>query len=291
MHEEFAWALYAKISRHYLPVKQYGPLYHMLHRSVKSLQDHFSLFHGLRADSVTKKVKHLLSDLQINLVDFFEERRQHMQVSHPFRSRIDDQVLSEFELKKYFTSVKASDKVSDLFPRENRYLLACRGLLEKLLKSFHSNTPVAYMKAHIKDLYLPAMRTVEIVVNSAFKAVFNREEEDLCEALVTRVSGFLPFGGALLSFLVSSENELVTFMEVQCVKGTVIDVHGSIPRYSEMPNVSFLKLSTRKDKTQRAMEAKDFQVTTVVRKIQDENSTVEEVSFEFKPLENINHLL
>eukprot|EP00924_Labyrinthula_sp_SR-Ha-C_P015921 augustus_masked-scaffold_4-processed-gene-13.4-mRNA-1 protein AED:0.08 eAED:1.00 QI:0/-1/0/1/-1/1/1/0/508 len=163
--------------------------------------------------------------------------------------------------------------------------------------------PRVTLKTGLFDAKHSAPREFEVHSNKAFQAIFGLTKEDIDRSLRDSVVGFLPYGGSVLS-LVSSEKEVLKFLELQClkVKQIVLGCNNFVKemteknmrlfkaRVFEVPSITQVSARVRVTSILGDREEANFLLTSMVRKVTDGCFIHDEICLEFKPLDDLSHL-
>eukprot|EP00924_Labyrinthula_sp_SR-Ha-C_P016036 maker-scaffold_4-snap-gene-17.56-mRNA-1 protein AED:0.01 eAED:0.01 QI:166/1/1/1/1/1/3/621/423 len=229
--------------------------------------------------SVNKELKvfeAVLAREQVNLDDYFDYKNM---VLGTINNEKDAAVA-----KNSFSLFNSS--LSEISPR---FIAGSRYMITELEEQLKTNVPCLKLQLQMSSFISPEQRSVYLSLNEAFTKVFGKSHKEILLSLEKTVSGYLPLGTNIISLL-APEDEILKFLELQCIKMRHLERPTSVPWYWEIPSVTVMRMNALRNAGEKLTEDVNFLVTTCIRYLNERNGLTEEIFMSFKPLENLDHL-
>lgn len=151
-------------------------------------------------------------------------------------------------------------------------------------------TPCLRLKTDFPNQITSTAARFVVESNAAFQKIFGKSDLDILQQLQNSISGYLPYGISILSLLVASKTDFLSFIELQCAKMYTLGHPASFPWTYEFPTVCNMKLFVRDSACNLKMTAKDCRTLCVSRVLRDLSSTYEEIYVKVEPQEDLSYL-
>mmetsp|Transcript_17308 Transcript_17308/g.19698 ORF Transcript_17308/g.19698 Transcript_17308/m.19698 type:complete len:243 (+) Transcript_17308:897-1625(+) len=238
-------------------------------------------------------MKHLLNKAKVDLDQTFLFARENTSSVFPNRKLIDHSEFCSFNLISHQVSKSGEvhNEIQELPSDQSKVLNRYGANLTELTNFQFNDTPILRIRKDCFESSKPDF--VKVFVNDAFVHVFGLSGSQIELSLRGKISAYLPFGASVLSLLVAEEHDLLSFVEVMCVKNA-LERPTFLPWYSEIPFSAGLNLLVREAACDENLYPSACSVYGVFRRLSDEASVFTETHFALQPsisLENLSDRL
>lgn len=168
---------------------------------------------------------------------------------------------------------------------EKKHLEQLQALMED---KKHSKTPFIKIKTKFLD---SQQEGVEIFCNEAFSLVFGHTAENLEKELNWTGGGLLPWGGDVLGRVLSSEKDLLAFVQILAIKFNTCGPPKEIPCVREIPSCHMMNVDIKETSSNGKKVSVQCLIKCVHREVLKLEGSSLDISIDLTPLAPHDHLL
>eukprot|EP00510_Aplanochytrium_minuta_P004360 CAMPEP_0184017718 /NCGR_PEP_ID=MMETSP0954-20121128/7712_1 /TAXON_ID=627963 /ORGANISM="Aplanochytrium sp, Strain PBS07" /LENGTH=565 /DNA_ID=CAMNT_0026299025 /DNA_START=367 /DNA_END=2064 /DNA_ORIENTATION=- len=295
--EKYSWNIYSALAGTYANSHKYGLVTVLLRRQFRAFQIALRRSKTATSKEYQSKLNEILVSQEIDMEKTYAMSRKLLPIRFPNRKQIGYDQFKRFSM---FRNNETERETGQLEAAGGHVEEGCvsgscemlqsgKLIIQEMKESINSRVPMLRMRTDMFYDERDRNSYFKVQLNPSFEQVFGYGDKELKALLESSAAGFLPFGSSVLSFLVARASDLMSYVQVMCVKNSLEEPE-TLPWYTEIPTVQCLDLKARKGPFELGTTPMPFMLQTVYRRYMDESSSYEEVYLLLKPLQSIDHL-